>query len=474
MNFIHSIKFRFTLWYLLVLAITLVFLCAGVYIVLFNTLYKSLDDSLEKNVMDLVRDPGTYDAVSRGDVKQTPRDLVLMAYYSGDELVKLTGPGRFTLDDESIKRIIRDKRVFFTIYSEDGQDLRCFGTWMPPETAGAVPRVMPGDKENAPVILIMGRPTSPIDESLSKLLYVFMLAIPVCLVVAGGSGIFLARQILKPVEIITEAAREIEESDLNRRIDVKTKDELGRLAETLNQMIDRLEKAFKRQKEFTSDASHELRAPLAIIQAESTLALQKDRDADAYKQSLETVSQEVEHMAKIIDQLLMLARSDAGKDQLIFEEINLAEMLRDLTSDINVLCQDKGLSLQIVTGEKVSIQGDKVNLRRLFLNVMDNAIRYTPHGGTISVSLSQQRQIALVTISDTGVGISREHIPHIFDRFYRVDKARSRTEGGSGLGLAICKQIVEAHGGGLSVESKIGEGSTFSIMLPLDGRKTQV
>ncbi len=468
MNFVHSIKFRFTLWYLLVLAITLVFLCAGVYVVLFNTLYKSLDDSLEKSVMDLIRDPGTYDAVSRGDVRQTPRDLLLMSYYSGDELVKLTGQGRFALDDESIKKVIRDKRVFFTIYSEDGEDLRCFGTWMPPETAGAVPRVMPRDRENAPVVLIMGRPTGPIDESLSKLLYVFLLAIPVCLVVAGGSGIFLARQILKPVETITQAAREIEESDLSRRIDVKTKDELGRLAETLNQMIDRLEKAFKRQKEFTSDASHELRAPLAIIQAESTLALQKDRDAISYRQSLETVSQEVDHMAKIIEQLLELARSDAGKEQLTFEEINLAELLHDLASDINVLCQDKGLSLEINAGKKVSVQGDKVNLRRLFLNVMDNAIRYTPHGGTISISLSQQGQIALVTITDTGVGISLEHIPHIFDRFYRVDKARSCTEGGSGLGLAICKQIVEAHGGGISVESRAGKGSAFSIRLPLN------
>jgi len=273
---------------------------------------------------------------------------------------------------------------------------------------------------------------------------------------------------LKPVETITQAAREIEESDLNLRIDVKTKDELGRLAETLNQMIDRLEKAFKRQREFTSDASHELRAPLAIIQAESTLALQKDRDAIAYKQSLETVSQEVDHMAKIIDQLLMLARSDAGKDQPIFEEIDLAEVLQGLTSDIHVLCQDKGLSLEINAGTKVGVQGDAVNLRRLFLNVLDNAIRYTPHGGIISISLSHQGKIALVTIQDTGVGISQEHIPTIFDRFYRVNKARSRAEGGSGLGLAICKQIAEAHGGGISVVSQAGKGSTFSIRLPIN------
>lgn len=468
MNFVHSIKFRFTLWYLLVLAVTLVFLCAGVYIVLFNTLYRSLDDSLEKRVMDLVRNPDTYNAISSNDVRQPPNDLLMLSYYSGDELVKLTAPGRFAVDDESIKKVIRDKRVYFTIDSGEGEDLRCFGTWLPPENTTAIQRVLPGDNGKVPVVLIMGRPTGPIQESLSKLLMVFTFAIPVCLVVAGGSGIFLARQILKPVETITQAAHEIEESDLSRRIDVKTKDELGSLALTLNQMIDRLEKAFIRQKEFTSDASHELRAPLAIIQAESTLALQKDRDAASYRQSLETVSQEVDHMAKIIDQLLVLARSDAGKEQLIFEEVNLAEVLRDLTLDVNVLCQDKGLSLEIKADGEVGVQGDKVNLRRLFLNVMDNAIRYTPQGGVISVNLSQQGATALVTIADSGVGIPTEHIPNIFDRFYRVDKARSRAEGGSGLGLAICRQIAQAHGGEISVESQVGKGSTFSIKLPLN------
>jgi heavy metal sensor kinase len=474
MNFLHSIKFRFTLWYLLVLAITLIFLCAGVYVVLFNTLYKSLDDSLEKNVMDMVRDPGAYDSISRGDVKQTPRDLLLIAYYSGDELVKLTGPGRFALDDESIKRVIRDKRVFFTISPGDGEDLRCFGTWLPPENTGVIPRIMPRDSGNVPVVLIMGRPTGLIDESLSKLLIVFLLAIPVCLVFAGGSGIFLAQQILKPVDTIAQTAREIEESDLSRRVDVKTKDELGRLALTLNQMIDRLEKAFIRQKEFTSDASHELRAPLAIIQAESTLALQKDRDAISYRQSLETVSQEVDNMAKIIDQLLMLARSDAGKEQMYFEEIDLGELLRGLTSDVTVLCQDKGLSLELNAAKSVSIKGDRGKLRRLFLNVLDNAIRYTPGGGAISIQLSSEGQTALVAIKDTGIGIPREHLSHIFDRFYRVDKARSRAEGGSGLGLAICKQILEAHGGVISVESQVGKGSVFSIRLPLGTGKTPV
>jgi len=177
-------------------------------------------------------------------------------------------------------------------------------------------------------------------------------------------------------------------------------------------------------------------------------------------------------MAKIVDQLLVLARLDAANEQLSFEEINLAELLHSLITDINVLCQDKGLLPELNANENVRVKGDKGKLRRLFLNILDNAIRYTPRGGVISISLSREGQNALVTIRDTGIGISPEHIPHIFDRFYRVDKARSRSEGGSGLGLAICKYIVEAHSGEISVESQAGKGSTFSIRLPLYVDKT--
>jgi signal transduction histidine kinase len=248
---------------------------------------------------------------------------------------------------------------------------------------------------------------------------------------------------------------------------VNTKDELGRLAATLNEMIGRLEKAFQRQKQFTSDASHELRAPLAVIEAESSLALQKERPSSDYRRSLEIISQESKQMSSLIDQLLTLARADAGKEQWNFTEVNLGKLITNLSTDVEILCQEKGLSFQLGQPQDLVVKGDEARLRELFMNLLDNAILYTPTPGTISVSLRREGQMAVVAITDTGVGIPAEDIPFIFERFYRVDKSRSRAEGGSGLGLAICKHIVEAHGGKIEAESQVGVGSTFSVWLPL-------
>jgi heavy metal sensor kinase len=284
---------------------------------------------------------------------------------------------------------------------------------------------------------------------------------------AGGGGFFMASRVLKPVERIRQTAQEIGESDLSRRIEVDSEDELGRLTSTLNRMIGRLEAAFSRQRQFTADASHELRTPLAVVQAESTLALRKKRTQDDYRKSLGLISQEAAHMSAVVGKLLYLARIDAGKDQVNFERINLKELLTELASDIEVLAREKGIEFKLARLESLSIEGDRVKLEQLFLNLLENAIRYTPSGGSISASIVREGKAAVIIIKDTGIGISKEHMPHLFERFYRVDKARSRAEGGAGLGLAICQHIVEVHNGSIEVESQIGKGSTFSVSVPL-------
>jgi heavy metal sensor kinase len=296
---------------------------------------------------------------------------------------------------------------------------------------------------------------------------VLLIAIVGVIVLAGLGGLFLAGRVLKPVEQITRTAQKIEESDLSQRITVKNDDELGRLATTLNAMIERLEEAFNRQRQFTADASHELRTPLAIMQAEATLALSKERTEADYRKSLETISQESTYMSSVIGKLLFLARSDAGKEQLNFEDVDIKELLTGLSTNIEALAQDKGIKFSVDAQESLIVNGDKVKLRQLFINILENAVRYTPADGAVSVSLVKKDENALATISDTGVGIPPEHLPHIFERFYRVDKARSKADGGVGLGLAIAKYIAESHKGTIEVESQVGKGTTFYVSIPL-------
>jgi len=461
MSFIHSIKFRFTMWYLLVLAVLLIALSAGVYFYLSRSLYRSLDDSLELRSTQLSSIPAILESIRQGEFQEELGEFVILYFYSGDQLMEMSPQGiSIPLSDEFISQAIAGASLFTTIQTEDGEGLRLLAVPINISILGPPPGIQPA-------ALIIARSTKQIDQALAGLLRTLIIAVPLALALAAAGGIFLARRALKPVDKIAQTAQEIEESDLSRRINVNTKDELGRLAATLNEMIGRLEKAFQRQKQFTSDASHELRTPLAVIEAESTLALQKERPSSDYRQSLEIISQESRQMSSLIDQLLTLARADAGKEQWNFTEVDLGKLIGNLSTDVEVLCQEKGLSFQLGQSQDLVVKGDEARLRELFMNLLDNAIKYTPAPGTVSVSFRREGQMAVVAIMDTGIGIPAEDIPFIFERFYRVDKSRSRAEGGSGLGLAICRHIAEAHGGKIEVESQVGVGSTFSVWLPL-------
>ena len=461
MSFIHSIKFRFTIWYLLVLAVLLSALSAGVYFYLSQSLYRNLDAWLELRSRQLRSIPAIQERIRQGEFPEELGVVVTLYFYYGNQLMELSPRGvSIPLSDEFISEAIAGARSFATVKTAEGEELRLLAVPLNLSIPGPPPT-------SEPATLIIARSTNQINQALDGLVRTFIIAVPVALALAAGGGIFLAGRALKPVDKIARTAQEIEESDLSRRINVNTKDELGRLAATLNDMIGRLDKAFQRQKQFTSDASHDLRAPLAVIEAESSLALQKERPSSDYRQSLETISQESRQMSSLIDQLLSLARADAGKEQWNCTKIHLSKLVSDLGSDAEVLCQEKGLSFQLGQTQDLVVKGDEARLRQLFMNLLDNAIRYTPTPGTVSVSIRRQGQMAVVAVMDTGIGIPAEDIPFIFERFYRVDKSRSRAEGGSGLGLAICQRIAEVHGAKIEVESHVGAGSTFSVWLPL-------
>jgi heavy metal sensor kinase len=461
MSFIHSIKFRFTLWYLLVLVVLLSALSAGVYFYLSRSLYQSLDDSLELRLTQIRSIQDILESIRQGEFQEELGEIVTLYFYSGGQLVEVSPRGiSIPLSQEFISQAIAGTSSFATIQTTEGEGLRLLAVPVNISIPGPPPGIQPA-------ALVIARSTKQIDQALHGLVRTLIIAVPLALALAAAGGIFLARRALKPVDKIARTAREIEEGDLSQRINVNTKDELGRLAATLNEMIGRLEKAFQRQKQFTSDASHELRTPLAVIEAESTLALQKERPPSDYRQSLEIVSREARQMSSLIDRLLTLARADAGKEQWNFAEVNLGKLIGNLSTDVEVLCQEKGLSFQSGQTQDLVVNGDEARLRELFMNLLDNAIRYTPAPGTVSVSSRREGQMAVIAITDTGIGIPAEDIPFIFERFYRVGKSRSRTEGGSGLGLAICRHIAEAHGGRIEVESRVEAGSTFSVWLPL-------
>ncbi len=301
-----------------------------------------------------------------------------------------------------------------------------------------------------------------------RLLFILLLSIPVAILTAFFGSLLLAGRAIEPVDQITATARQITALNLNQRISLGKADiELERLAEAFNQMIARLEDSFKHIRRFTADASHELRTPLAILKAETQLALDGNLDPEESRQILKSRLEELERMAKIVDDLLVLSRFDSGENVLQLQRVDLSDLIIESCEQMRKQAEAKRLNLTLEEIHPVEVEGDDLRLRQVFRNLLDNAIKYTPEGGQARISLEPHAEaFCRLTISDTGIGIPAPDLPRIFDRFYRVDKARSREPGGSGLGLSIAKSIVEAHRGYIAVESKPDHGTSVTVILP--------
>ena len=292
----------------------------------------------------------------------------------------------------------------------------------------------------------------------------------VMLLFASAVGFWLSRKALAPVDAITRTARNINAGNLSNRLEqLTTGDELQRLSDTLNEMLTRIEEAFRRVSQFTADASHELRTPISLMRTEAEIALRKSRDIDEYQEALRHILIEAEKMTVLIEKLLSLARADAGRQTLDIRPMNLRETVDQVASDWRLTVSEHQLVLkEHVTREDVFIRGDLAALNRSFNILIDNAVKYTPAPGTIDIRLERSDGNAVFSVADSGIGIREEEQEHIFERFYRVDKARSRELGGAGLGLAIARWIIDQHGGSIQVRSHLGKGSTFRITLPMD------
>lgn len=311
-------------------------------------------------------------------------------------------------------------------------------------------------------------PVEEINDVRQNLNSIYLVLIPIVLAVSVVGGYFLAKQSLRPVEEITQTTRKITATNLRERIRVKNpEDEIGRLTETLNDMIGRLEASFEQVQQFSLDASHELRTPLTIMRGEIELALRGNRKGASYKKTLASLLEEVLRMTSIIEGLILLAKADSGTVKLEKNPIRLDSLASEIKEDTEILAEQKKITVSISKLDEVTVLGDSVRLRQLMLNLVDNAIKYTPEGGRITLSLERNDASASFSVEDTGVGIPPGDLRKIFDRFYRVDKSRSRLPDGLGLGLSISKWVAEAHGGSLRAQSKVGLGSKFTVVLPI-------
>ncbi|HSJ63871.1 MAG TPA: ATP-binding protein [Gemmatimonadaceae bacterium] len=329
----------------------------------------------------------------------------------------------------------------------------------------------PADPNSAIARVVVAASTQAANLAIAELFGTMLIIAPILLLASVGIAYAISSRAFRQVDrMINEVQAITDGRSLHRRLPVESSgDELARLAVTLNEMMERLETSFGGLRRFTADASHELKTPLAVLRADVERAMSPTTSRTEKLVALEEALQETTRMADLVASLLTLARADEGRFDLHREPVELEPLVREVSETAHILGEESGLDVALPVVMPATVMGDRTRLRQLFLNLVTNAIKYTPRGGSVEVSLSTAGKTATFSVRDTGIGISAADLPHVFERFYRADRARSRTaeRGGFGLGLAISHWIAEAHGGTISVRSRLGRGSTFTVTLPM-------
>jgi len=453
-----SVRTRLTLWYATVLALSLIAFAVLVYYGAANIFYARQDELL-RSTAETVASAYLQELDEEQSVAKANEVVLAQMVFPNRyvEVVDANGSAvawsrnlaghQFTISQATLDEAQRGSFVVLN-------DLRV-----------AVVPLSPGRQLG---FAIVAEPLSVVEEGLRRLRRDFLFGVPLILLLASLGGYFLARKSLLPIALMNQQTQRITAENLSAQLDVANpRDEVGRLAITINELLTRLDAAFQEQKRFIADASHELRTPLAVLRGETEVALQKERGTADYQESLALIKDEAERLSRIVENLFLLAREPVDAPSLIKEPVRLDGLVNECVRAAHVLAMQKGLRL---TSDDelpaITVNGDDEMLKRMLLNLIDNAVKYTPPGGQISVGLRTQNGHARIVVTDTGIGIPAADQPRIFDRFYRVDKARSRALGGAGLGLSISRWIVEGHSGSLSVESAPDRGSAFTVDLP--------
>ena len=459
---IDSVRTRLTLWYGGVLALSLIAFAFLIYYAAAAIFHERQDESLLSTAL----------TVASAYVEEFA-EVHSVAEAGQVVLGELTFPNRYVqLTDVEGRAIASSRNLSGTVISipspalsEARQRGSAFAT-----VNGLRVTVVPLSSDKQLGFATVAEPLSVIDEGLRRLRRDFLGGVPVVLLLASAGGYFLARKSLSPIASMNRQTQRISAESLSSRLDVANpRDELGRLATTINDLLTRLENSFQERQRFIADASHELRTPLSVLRGETEVALGKPRTVDEYQESLSLIKDEAERLSRIVEDLFLLARQPIEATATsIREPMTLNNAVRDCARAAEVLAKQKGIRLKTQNHiEPIVINGDEELIKRMILNLLDNAVKYTPERGEISVALVRKNGNVEIVVRDTGIGIPQSAQQQVFDRFYRVDKTRSRELGGAGLGLSIVAWIVAAHGGKIGIDSTPGVGSTFTVELPL-------
>jgi heavy metal sensor kinase len=454
------IRWRLTVWYTAVLAAIVAVLAGFLLLRLRSDLVAGVDESLDLVVAELQL------GLQAGAPAELRADSpALLGVVGGGFAAQVLAPDGTVLDTiggqqgassllspDQRRRVAAGHRVRASVPVDGGrQRLRVLGEPVKGRRGEAV---------------VAAASLAGVDRSIDRLGLLLLVAGPVLLALGALGGLLLAGKAMRPVASMTRQAAGIGGGRLDERVAVPpARDELSRLATTLNGMLARIEGGVAQQHRLVADASHELRTPLTVMRSELEVGLREADLSTGARETLASVEEEVERMAQVVDNLLILVRSDEGRLALLCAPVELEEVAAVAVDRMQRLADAKGIRLEL-HGQPAEVVGDRQRLGEVLANLLDNAVKYTPAGGTVTVALERQDRRARLTVDDSGPGIPAEELPRVFDRFYRVDAARSRAEGGAGLGLAICRELVEAHGGRIWAERRPAGGSSFVVELP--------
>ena len=464
---LRSIRARLTLWYTSLLTVTVLILGGTAYGLLGYSLARDMDRALQGVALTLAAQPyrgssppipAEVEAIFRRFFGLSPWDRYVerrQPWSDRDPQESSPRAGGLPLSPNARHRAAEGLQTFETLEGLGPYPVRVLT--QPVREAGRVTS-----------LIQVGMSLESVAVTRGRFLLVMATVLPLALLCAGGGGWLLARRALRPVDRMTEAARRISAEHLHERLEsTGSDDELDRLATTLNDMLGRLDAAFRQVRQFSADASHELQTPLTILKGELEVALRAPRSPDEYQRVLASALEENERIARLVEGLLLLSRADAGVLRMDRQPVDLAALVAEVGDYAQVLAEAQGVALEFKSVAPITIQGDREHLRRLLLNLVDNGIKYTPAGGRVTLTLQRDGGWVALRVADTGIGMGPEELERIFERFYRAPEAVEQGKEGSGLGLCIARSIAEAHDGRIHVESSPGQGSAFTVFLPL-------